>query len=99
MGALDNSSADRDPALEWQEHALCAQTDPEAFFPEKGAAPAKQSAFASHAKSAQIASNMPSLTMSVLVFGVACPNVNVAGSRELDNQIVAGSWLYCPPFL
>ena len=20
----------------WQEHALCAQTDPEAFFPEKG---------------------------------------------------------------
>jgi WhiB family transcriptional regulator, redox-sensing transcriptional regulator len=21
---------------EWQEHALCAQTDPEAFFPEKG---------------------------------------------------------------
>ncbi|PFG20348.1 WhiB family transcriptional regulator [Serinibacter salmoneus] len=23
-------------ALEWQERALCAQTDPEAFFPEKG---------------------------------------------------------------
>jgi WhiB family transcriptional regulator, redox-sensing transcriptional regulator len=22
--------------LEWQENALCAQTDPEAFFPEKG---------------------------------------------------------------
>jgi WhiB family transcriptional regulator, redox-sensing transcriptional regulator len=22
--------------LSWQEHALCAQTDPEAFFPEKG---------------------------------------------------------------
>lgn len=21
---------------EWQEHALCSQTDPEAFFPEKG---------------------------------------------------------------
>jgi len=21
---------------QWQEHALCAQTDPEAFFPEKG---------------------------------------------------------------
>ncbi|MFC5938266.1 WhiB family transcriptional regulator [Corynebacterium choanae] len=21
---------------EWQEYALCAQTDPEAFFPEKG---------------------------------------------------------------
>ena len=26
-----------DPAAEdWQERALCAQTDPEAFFPEKG---------------------------------------------------------------
>jgi len=24
------------PELEWQERALCAQTDPEAFFPEKG---------------------------------------------------------------
>jgi WhiB family transcriptional regulator, redox-sensing transcriptional regulator len=25
-----------DPAMGWQERALCAQTDPEAFFPEKG---------------------------------------------------------------
>ena len=25
-----------DEAMEWQERALCAQTDPEAFFPEKG---------------------------------------------------------------
>lgn len=25
-----------DGVLSWQEHALCAQTDPEAFFPEKG---------------------------------------------------------------
>ena len=25
-----------DVALGWQERALCAQTDPEAFFPEKG---------------------------------------------------------------
>jgi WhiB family redox-sensing transcriptional regulator len=24
------------PAEEWQERALCPQTDPEAFFPEKG---------------------------------------------------------------
>ena len=30
---------DADPeegALSWQERSLCAQTDPEAFFPEKG---------------------------------------------------------------
>lgn len=29
------SELDGDP-LAWQEDALCAQTDPEAFFPEKG---------------------------------------------------------------
>jgi WhiB family transcriptional regulator, redox-sensing transcriptional regulator len=28
-------AADPDP-LAWQDYALCAQTDPEAFFPEKG---------------------------------------------------------------
>ncbi|WP_314732519.1 WhiB family transcriptional regulator [Microbacterium sp. Marseille-Q6965] len=28
--------ADDDNALAWQSDALCAQTDPEAFFPEKG---------------------------------------------------------------
>lgn len=27
---------DDDGLLGWQERALCAQTDPEAFFPEKG---------------------------------------------------------------
>ena len=27
---------DQDAELSWQERALCAQTDPEAFFPEKG---------------------------------------------------------------
>ena len=29
-------SGDSGEELEWQENALCAQTDPEAFFPEKG---------------------------------------------------------------
>ena len=28
--------ADEDAELSWQERSLCAQTDPEAFFPEKG---------------------------------------------------------------
>ncbi|MDR0432516.1 MAG: WhiB family transcriptional regulator [Bifidobacteriaceae bacterium] len=38
VGALQTllgSSGDSGP-LGWQERALCAQTDPEAFFPEKG---------------------------------------------------------------
>ncbi|WP_182114236.1 MULTISPECIES: WhiB family transcriptional regulator [unclassified Actinotalea] len=29
-------AADDETVLSWQERALCAQTDPEAFFPEKG---------------------------------------------------------------
>ena len=29
-------AADEAEELGWQERALCAQTDPEAFFPEKG---------------------------------------------------------------
>jgi WhiB family redox-sensing transcriptional regulator len=31
---LQHGSAEEE--LSWQERALCAQTDPEAFFPEKG---------------------------------------------------------------
>ena len=30
------ASSEDDNALAWQSDALCAQTDPEAFFPEKG---------------------------------------------------------------
>jgi len=30
------SDPDDDNALAWQSDALCSQTDPEAFFPEKG---------------------------------------------------------------
>lgn len=29
-------SLENSPGLTWQERGLCAQTDPEAFFPEKG---------------------------------------------------------------
>jgi WhiB family redox-sensing transcriptional regulator len=35
-GALSVLFDDDDGEMEWQERALCAQTDPEAFFPEKG---------------------------------------------------------------
>lgn len=34
--AIELAVGDEDPELSWQERALCAQTDPEAFFPEKG---------------------------------------------------------------
>jgi WhiB family redox-sensing transcriptional regulator len=35
LGLLETGQAPP-PELAWQERALCAQTDPEAFFPEKG---------------------------------------------------------------
>ena len=37
LSLLDLAGQDSDDAeLSWQERALCAQTDPEAFFPERG---------------------------------------------------------------
>jgi WhiB family redox-sensing transcriptional regulator len=33
---IELPSAELPPELAWQDRALCAQTDPEAFFPEKG---------------------------------------------------------------
>jgi WhiB family redox-sensing transcriptional regulator len=33
---LTEAEVEESGELEWQERALCAQTDPEAFFPEKG---------------------------------------------------------------
>ena len=33
---IELAAGEDDPELSWQERALCAQTDPEAFFPEKG---------------------------------------------------------------
>jgi WhiB family transcriptional regulator, redox-sensing transcriptional regulator len=33
---LSTTSQDDEEVLTWQERSLCAQTDPEAFFPEKG---------------------------------------------------------------
>ena len=35
FGGFEVDGGDAD-AQDWQERALCAQTDPEAFFPEKG---------------------------------------------------------------
>jgi WhiB family redox-sensing transcriptional regulator len=36
LGVLVDLFEVTDEEQEWQERALCAQTDPEAFFPEKG---------------------------------------------------------------
>ena len=31
-----SDTGEQEGELSWQERSLCAQTDPEAFFPEKG---------------------------------------------------------------
>jgi WhiB family redox-sensing transcriptional regulator len=36
LSLVETSDDGLPPELAWQERALCAQTDPEAFFPEKG---------------------------------------------------------------
>jgi WhiB family transcriptional regulator, redox-sensing transcriptional regulator len=36
VDVLGSFAVDGDEEPDWQENALCAQTDPEAFFPEKG---------------------------------------------------------------
>lgn len=36
LGVAGAHSTEEESALAWQADALCAQTDPEAFFPEKG---------------------------------------------------------------
>ena len=36
LGTLGAGWGDDEGPLSWQDRALCAQTDPEAFFPEKG---------------------------------------------------------------
>ena len=36
LGNANPGNANANQDLSWQERALCAQTDPEAFFPEKG---------------------------------------------------------------
>ena len=36
LGILETFGAEPAEEPDWQERALCAQTDPEAFFPEKG---------------------------------------------------------------
>ena len=33
---IEGIEGDEEGVLAWQDQALCAQTDPEAFFPEKG---------------------------------------------------------------
>ena len=62
----------------WQERALCAQTDPEAFFPEKGGSTREAKRCACRVKSAPSAWSTRLRTTSGLASGAACLSANVA---------------------
>jgi len=66
--------------LSWQERALCAQTDPEAFFPEKGGSTREQSGYACPVMFAPNALNMPWRMTSASVSGAVSQSVSVVAS-------------------
>jgi hypothetical protein len=70
-----------EPAIDedeqWQERALCAQTDPEAFFPDEGGPPGKPSASTGCAMSPTSAWRPTHWSaMSVSASGAGTPSAN-----------------------
>lgn len=78
-GVVDDSAEDpmselwglfkSDDDVSWQHKALCSQTDPEAFFPEKAGRRVMRNRCAPAARCASNACNGPSSTMSVSASG------------------------------
>ena len=66
--------------MSWQDSALCAQTDPEAFFPEKGGSTREARRSAAPATYVPSALSTHSNTTNVSASGAACPNANAAAS-------------------
>ena len=80
---LDLPGQESDEAeLTWQERALCAQTDPEAFFPEKGGSTREvKRGLAYPRRAGRTPLSMPSRTMSASGNSwAACPSASVASS-------------------
>lgn len=84
---IDATPDSADEEDQWQERALCAQTDPEAFFPEKGGSTARPSGSAWAARSASRASSTPWPTTSVSVSGGAdSPSGSVVASSAASSD-------------
>ena len=79
MGEVLQLMDGTDEEAEWTERALCAQTDPEAFFPEKGARPGRPRRSACRATCVASVSTTPSRTTSASASGAGCPSVSGAG--------------------
>lgn len=65
---------------QWQERALCAQTDPEAFFPEKGGSTREAKRICLGCEVKDECLNTLSPTTSDSESGADCPSVSVVGS-------------------
>lgn len=74
---------------QWQERALCAQTDPEAFFPERVVPPERPSASARGAKFVTRAWNTRSRMMSASVSGAVCRSVSAGASSAASSRRTA----------
>ena len=71
---------------QWQDRALCAQTDPEAFFPERAGPPARPSASARAARSSRNASSTRYTTTSGSASGAVSPSVSAAASSAASSE-------------
>jgi len=86
--------ADDAQEVGWQDRALCAQTDPEAFFPEKGAPRGRRSGCAVAATSGRSASSTRWSTTSGSASGAACRSASGVGSsgrRSRGNRSAGGN--------
>ena len=85
-GVRRPSVADEDTALAWQADALCAQTDPEAFFPEKGGSTRDAKRICTRATCAASASSTPCRTTSASASGADSANASAASSSVAPDR-------------
>ncbi len=71
---------------QWQERALCAQTDPEAFFPEKGGSTREAKRICQAARCAMRASNTPWPMTSASASGADCPSGSAGASSAASSS-------------
>lgn len=67
--------------LAWQDFALCAETDPDIFFPEKGGSTTPATSVCSQCMVQAGYLEYAILTTFATAFGAACPITIAAGSR------------------
>ena len=74
-----NTIDEDETELSWQERSLCAQTDPEAFFPEKGGLdPGGQEGLRRLRGPGRVPGVRPASTTSGSASGAGCPSASAA---------------------